>query len=165
MRLHHVSTIILSVCLLCGCSSHEFEEPAQVRVYSIADRQLPRDPVYSRLRWVHLPEMHPARHVEVNPERPLLLPVNHFSIQDKPLCDAAALLAGSARYSAYCSSLLKDEKISLEALGTIDEIATLIEKNSQARVIVDHSNREVRFLLGTEGRESFYSDGGTANEH
>lgn len=123
--------------------------------YQVASRQLPPEPVYNRLTWVNLPVVYPAAKVSPRNDRPQIFPVFHFSINNKPLCDAAHMLAGTARYSSYCSTLLKNQTVSLSALGTIDEIADKLEEHTQARVVVDHTNREVRLLLNTGVKESF----------
>jgi hypothetical protein len=145
--------------ILTGCGSSEPLEPP-AKTYRVSDRQLPPDPTYNRLRWVHLPETHPTRdlHPISHSSRPKLLPIVHFSIENKPLCEAAAMLAALGRYSSYCSSLVKDRTITLKALGTIIELAERIEAEHPVQVIIDHDHRQVRFLAKQGSQERFFGE-------
>ncbi|MCI5066187.1 hypothetical protein MRY87_10720 [bacterium] len=154
----HLSFLLI---LLGGCSStHPVE--VEKKVYRVADRQLPPDLTYSRLRWVHLPETHPSRDLRsaglADPSRPKLLPVVHFSLEDQPLCTAATVLAGLNRYSTYCSSLLREETITINTLGTFEELAREIEATAGVKVTIDHENREVRFLAGQPKEAAFFNE-------
>lgn len=159
MRILIKMTFIVSGLLifLSGCSTPHYDKLAGTKSYDLATRQLPPDPVYSRLKWVHLPEMYPSMMYKASEDRPRYFPVFHFQINNRELCDAAVQLAGTARYSSYCSSLLKGERITLQALGTIDELAKKIENSSsKVRVVVDHENREVRFLTNSAVEGQFF---------
>ncbi len=144
----------MSVCFLVGCSSTPATKKAP-RVHSIAHRQLPPEPVYNRLRWVEPPEVMPKRERQYTDTRPLILPVFHLELQDSTLKEASLVLAGTARYHSYCSSLIADKKISVQSLGTIDELAELIASKANIRVIVDHTNKEVRFLAQQVNQPQF----------
>ncbi|MCB0328497.1 MAG: hypothetical protein KDD70_02505 [Bdellovibrionales bacterium] len=161
MRVLFASLSIAAPLLLGGCSSKE-PIPEKEIVYRVSDRQLPPEDTYNRLRWVHLPETHPVRNLELvkHRNRPKLLPVVHFTIEDGSICDAATMLAGLGRYSSYCSSLLKEKKISLNTLGTMEEIGLMIEEAHGISVVIDHENREVRFLSQQSAEVRFFEEGG-----
>ena len=159
--------LLISSVFLVGCSSKD-EHPMK-EIYRVSPRQLPPEATYSRLRWVHLPETHPSADMSQLPHRvanrPKLLPVVHFTVEDLPMCEAATVLSGLGRYATYCSSKVKDKTVSLDALGTIDELAELIEQKYKVNVVVDHPNREVRFLSAdTFVAESFFEEEGESSE-
>ncbi|NBW40039.1 hypothetical protein EBR25_03440 [bacterium] len=143
--------VLLSFTIIClmlsGCSSTLELSPAK-RAYQVAEQQLPQEPTYNRLRWVHLPTSQPARslHRASDEVRPKLLPVVHFSIKEKSLCEAATILAGLYRFSSYCSSQLREEMITLEALGNIYELAENIAADHDVKIVIDRENREIRFF-------------------
>lgn len=133
---------------MAGCSSgpqYYFEE-ATPRVNRIARQQLPDDPVYNRLRWVHLPHTLPLEKPRVSEQRARLAPVYHLELLDNSLKQASVALASTARYTSHCSDLIADDTITLNALGTIDELASLIGEQAGIEVVVDHEHEEVRFL-------------------
>jgi hypothetical protein len=51
-----------------------------------------------------------------------------------------------ARYSSYVAPSIAKNKISIENIGTLDELARIIEREGKVKVVVDHENREVRLL-------------------
>lgn len=130
-----------------ACSS-SVEVPPAKRVYQIAEQQLPHEVTYSRLRWVHLPATQPPAALQRASDsvRPRLLPIVHLSIENKSLCDAASALASLMRYTSYCSSQLRKEITSVEALGTIYELAEIIADNHVVKIVIDEENKEIRFL-------------------
>jgi hypothetical protein len=121
------------------------------------------EPVYSRTRWVHLPEVIPDRNIpgDENVDRepgagPALRPVFHLALKDTSLEETARVLAAMARYSSFTTPSIASRKISIENLGTIDELGQIIERKAQIQVVVDHDNKEVRFLApATEQPELF----------
>jgi len=62
------------------------------------------------------------------------------------------VLAAISRYSSYTAPSIALEKISVDNLGTIDELAQIIGSKAHVQVIVDHPNKEVRFLA-TRGEQ------------
>ena len=111
----------------------------------MATRQLPPEPVYNPVTWVRPPQIAPTRKYEAS-RAPLVLPVMEFSIDNAPLSEAVLVLAAPTRYATYCSSTVADQRLSLTMVGTMPEIAQEIEAKTGVRVIIDHTNREVRFL-------------------
>jgi hypothetical protein len=107
--------------------------------------------VYARTRWVRPPELLPQRDTtgKVDSqlrETPTLRTVFELSLQNTTLEETARILAATARYSSYTAPSIASEKISVKNLGTIDELARTIESKAQVQVVVDHENKEVRFL-------------------
>ena len=110
------------------------------------------EPVYARTRWVHPPEVLPARErgdTDSSYNAPSLRPVYELSLTNATLDQTCKVLASMARYSSYTSPSLAKEKFSFKNLGTIDELARIIEEKAQIKVVVDHESKEVRFLVRT----------------
>lgn len=115
-------------------------------------RQVGPAPVYSRTRWTQPPEVLPnrerpgSRDAEMASSAPALRPVFQLSLKGTPLAEAARVLAATSRYTSYTDPSIANEKVTIESLGTIDELGQMIERKAQVQVVVDHKNREVRFL-------------------
>ncbi|RMD85887.1 MAG: hypothetical protein D6808_04425 [Candidatus Dadabacteria bacterium] len=129
------------------------EEPT----FAYSVRKLPPEPVYNRLRWGNLPSpiYSPQR---PDPDAPLILPPVHFSLKRGTLKDAINMLAAITRYSTYCSEAVCNKRISLDAIGTVHELAQMIAKKADIEVAIDHANREISFLppASEEVKPSFY---------
>jgi hypothetical protein len=124
------------------------DKTAQVRVNTIAHRQLAPERTYNRLRWVHPPSMLPARDYDqkVSEFRPRILPVVRLEVENTTLKEVALILGTSTRYTTYCSSLVENERVSLNQLGTLDELAEEIENRTPVDIVIDHDNKAIRFL-------------------
>ena len=143
---------ILSCILIAGCgpSMKEWEpDKKKPEVFSISRTQLAPQPVYSRTRWVHPPSPLPPRDLP-DSEAETIHPVFHLQLQDVTLEEAARVLAATSRYGSYCASTIADKKISVNSLGTTEELANIISKQAGIEVVVDHANRQVRFMAGAE---------------
>jgi len=120
------------------------------------------DPVYARTRWVQPPEVLPARNTEDTDSSydraPTLRPVYQLAMKNASLEQTCKVLASMARYSSYTSPSLAGQKYSFENLGTIDELARIIEQKAQIKVVVDHENKEVRFLVRTALEPTLFSE-------
>jgi hypothetical protein len=119
------------------------------------------EPVYARTRWAHPPEVLPAREggdTSSSYNTPSLRPVYEISLTNATLEQTCKVLAQMARYSSYTSPSLAKEKFSLKNLGTIDELARTIEEKAQIKVVVDHENKEVRFLVRTALEPTLFSE-------
>lgn len=121
-------------------------------------------PVYSRTRWSQPPEVLPNRerpgshdsdHAQ---EAPGLRPVFQLSLKNTSLEEAARVLAATARYSSYTDPAIARQKISIENLGTIDELGEDIERKARIQVLVDHRRKEVRFLSATGEQPRLFSE-------
>ena len=120
------------------------------------------EPVYARTRWVQPPEVLPSREVEDTDssygQAPPLRPVYELSMKNATLEQTCKILASMARYSSYTSPSLATQKYSFKNLGTLDELARIIEEKAQIKVVVDHENKEVRFLVRTAYEPTLFSE-------
>jgi hypothetical protein len=136
---------LVGVVLLSGCTTRKVgDQKKKPVVFDVATRQLPPQPVYNRLTWVRPPEVLPD--AEVPASEGLIRPVFHLSLKKVSVEEATASLASSMRYSSYVASTLASKKISIEALGTVDELAQALSYEVDADVVVDHEGREIRVL-------------------
>lgn len=117
------------------------------------------DPVYARTRWVHPPEVLPPRSGDSSSERsPSLRPVYELNLKNATLDQTCKVLASMARYSSYTSPSLATQTFSFQNLGTIDELAQIIGQKAGIKVVVDHENKEVRFLVRTALEPTLFSE-------
>lgn len=127
-------------------------------------RTVGAEPVYSRTRWGHPPEILPQRErpgssdSDLAKAGPSLRPVFQLSLKNASLEEAARVLAATSRYSSYTDPSIAKQKITIENLGTIDELAALIGRKAQIQVIVDHAGKEVRFLAPTGEQPRLFSE-------
>ncbi len=156
-----VSSYLLSIVflLLCatGCSTRSRQEKP-VKQYVAATRQNSPAPVYNRVTMVRPPEVLPPRDINYD-GAPRVLPVIHLDLKGVTLETVAQTLAGSARYRSYCAAAIANRKFTIDALGTIDELADSISKRANVYVSVDHVNKEVRFLQNTKKSPRLYTHG------
>lgn len=165
LRFIHFTLLGTSILMLGACSSKNIRNDKDIRVNRIAYQQLAPEPVYNRLRWVHLPAVKPVRNlatVEGN-VAPRIMPVVHLSLQNTRLNEAAQILGSTMRYHAYCASSIMDEVISIEMLGTVDELARVIETKANVKVLVDHNSRSIRFIKHDRMAPHFF-DSATESE-
>lgn len=164
-----VSKLIVGV-LVCGvsvgCSTSDVKpyEPVAKSgrtLFMPSYRVAGPEPVYARTRWVHPPEVLPSRDdgdTNSSYDAPPLRPVYQLSISNGTLEQTCKVLASMARYSSYTSPSLAKEKFSLKNLGTIDELARIIEERARIKVVIDHENKEVRFLVRTTLDPTLFSE-------
>jgi hypothetical protein len=147
MRAAATNILCAGFCLvLAGCAgAKEWEPDNKPEVYSVSHRPYAPQPVYSRLRWVHPPTVLPARTI-AKTGAPAIVKTYSLSLKNATIEDAAAALAAAARYSSFCSSSVASQKISIEGMGTIDELAASIAAKGKVQVVVDHEGREIRIL-------------------
>lgn len=134
--------------LCIGCSTTDIPQwkpQRETKTFSVASRQLAPEPTYSRLRWVRSPEVIPSE-LHGGSAAPAIVPVMQLEIKDMTLEEVARLLGSAAQYSSYCSSLIAKQTLTLNRLGTIDELGAEVEKAAQIRVVIDHNARQIRFL-------------------
>ena len=131
---------------LIACASQEPTGVKERETFTIATRQLPPEKPYSMTRWVRPPQVLPPREAPVRASSSYISPVVHYKVTDISLKEAALVLAATTRYRSYCSSLIGDERLTLDSLGTLDELAEEIETLAGIEVVIDHDHKEVRFL-------------------
>jgi len=134
-------------CNLIACSSQipVATIKKEKKAYSVAYRQIPPQPTYGATRWVRPPTTFPSRKFE-DRSSSYVSPVVHYKVTEAPLKEAALVLAAITRYKSYCSSAIADQKVTIDTLGTLDELAQEIEVLTGIKVVVDHDNKEIRFL-------------------
>ncbi len=162
--------IVLSACAaiaVAGCAGVKPYEPnskAKRTIFMPSVRSTAPEPVYARTRWVHAPEVVPQRDRSGDVDRgslretPTLRSVFQLSLKNTTLEETARVLAATARYSSYTAPSIASEKISVDNLGTIDELAAIIESKAQIQVIIDHQNKEVRFLAPHTAQPRLYDE-------
>lgn len=157
-RLILLSVLVLASISVGGCHRHgekEFEGGQKTEYYLPTLRQNAPEPVYSRTRWGHLPSVLPEREMPGTESRmaavggEALRPVFHLQLKNSSLEETARVLAALSRYSSYTAPSIASKKLTIENLGTVDELAALISKKAEVQVLVDHENKEVRFLAPT----------------
>ena len=139
---------LMAACLLCSCSGSDspaWHPDRATKAYGMAYRQLPPQPVYNRLRWVQLPEVLPARNV-AETSAPSIRPIYHLDMKDATLEEVSRTLAAIPRYSSYCSSRIATRKVTINRLGTFDELVGEISSSANITVQVDDEGKTVRFL-------------------
>jgi len=155
----------LVIVLGAGCSGVKEYQPIAKNgaLFMPSMRSAAPEPVYSRTRWVRPPEVLPDRDSvssksESLGETPNLRPVFQLSLKNATLEETARVLAATARYSSYTDPSIAKDKISVTNLGTIDELARTIESKARVQVVVDHQNREVRFLAAHAEQPRLYDE-------
>ena len=145
MKSSILTSILIIAVVLTGCSA-KGPVKDEVRLNKIHDKQLPSEKVYGRLKWVYAPSTLPDEPGLAAEEAPKINKIVHFTLKKGKLSEAATALASISNYSSYCSSEIADRPISLDMLGTIDEIAEAISQNAGISVVVDHSTKAVQFF-------------------
>ena len=146
--------VAATVALLCvsGCSSTEVVDteirpPTAIKPYA-------SEGVYNRLRLAHLPKPLPstkATKAKAQLRRaPIILPAVHLEMHEATLEETLEALSTTTSYHTYCSSKVAEKKISINTLGTIDELAEKISIAGGINVIVDHDTRSVSFFPNTD---------------
>jgi hypothetical protein len=144
-----------------GVKPYEPQSKNVRTIYLPAHRTEGPEPVYARTRWVHPPEVLPARsESDQAGERDVapIQPVFHLSMKNATLEDVGRSLAGMTRYSSYVSPSLAHLKFSFDNLGTVDELAGIIEEKALVKVVVDHENKEIRILMRSATEPTLYSE-------
>ncbi len=157
---------LLITSTLSGCGLPKDYQPTDSTkrtIFMPAVRTSGPEPVYSRTRWVLPPETLPSREEGANlaargESGESLRPVFQLKLKDTTLEESARVLAAMARYSSYTAPSISKIKISAQNLGTIDELARIIESKAKVNVVVDHANREVRFLAAHTAAPRLYSE-------
>lgn len=150
------SLLIIMIIGTVGCSANpqNVELAPTSKAFRVTNRQLAPEPVYNRTRWVQLPDVLPVSGRESSRpaksrealSKPMVFPVINFELQDGTLKEAAQMLAASSQYQAFCDPSFAEQKLSLSMLGTIHELANKISETSGIDILIDHTNKEVRFV-------------------
>ena len=106
---------------------------------------MPHQPVYNPAKWVRPPEVLPDR-TPPPQARAVIMPVIQLELKNVTLAEAARLLANAIRYHSYCAIMVGSKKITINAVGTIDELSAQLAELAEAKELVDHNSREIRFF-------------------
>lgn len=164
-RIALTATCLTALCLAlnaCSTSGKPFA-PREKVVFGHVYRQHAPEPVYNRVRWVHLPEPLPSADIP-GANAPAIKPVVHLELKNVPIADAATTLASTARYKSFVESSLFGRKVTFDSLGTLDELALQLSRKEGITIEVDHEHRLVRFMA-KEVQPSFYRGEVALNEH
>lgn len=161
-----IGTALLVLLAACGGGVKPYDPSASKArtLFLPSMRTTGPEPVYSRTRWTQPPEVLPQRErpgssdSDLAKAGPPLRPVFQLNLKNVPLEEAARVLAATSRYQSYTDPAIAKQKITIVNLGTIDELARLIERKAQVQVVVDHVGREVRFLAPTGEQPRLFSE-------
>ena len=137
-------SVLLAACFPMG---KRWEPTDKKKVYGASHQQLAPQPVYNRLRNVELPDVMPPATAEMRGQK--YMPVVHLELKTARLEEVASALASLGRYRSYCAGTIANRRVSVNALGTLEELAAEIAAQEKIEVVVDHEAREVRFLART----------------
>lgn len=133
----------------CAPAAKEWRPPIDRTNFFFPVRQLPPDPTYNRLREVRPPQVLPDRNLRYEGV-PIYSPVVHLELKNATLQETAKVLGTTTRYSYYCASSIADKKITVDYVGTAEELARHISEKAGIYARVDHTNKEVRFLANQQ---------------
>ncbi|MDZ4787221.1 MAG: hypothetical protein SGJ02_14200 [bacterium] len=173
-NIYHSILLVGIAIIIVGCSGKTIKK-TPTPIFETAKRQLAPEPVYNRLRWVHLPEVLPEKRtgskaasssIRINKSNTMIFPVIHFELKNGTLAEASQMLGASARYKSSCDASIAEKHITLVALGTIHELANKISDLGGIEVIIDHAGREVRFVpRNSENKLRFFDNTVSEYEH
>ena len=134
--------LVLIVSISFSCSGTRAKEEL-VEQYTPATRQLPLEPVYSRVTWSHLPK-------PVGPKfggkSPYLEKVYSFEMSSSSLGESLSALSQAMGYEAVYPKKLANKKVSLVTEGTVYQILDKICQQAGVEAEVDHKSRVIRVL-------------------
>lgn len=132
--------LVLALITLQGCYS-SINSPE----YLTATRTTAPQPVYNRVFLARPPEVLPTSKIS-NKGSQRVEPVYQLQASSETVENVAKQLAKACRYRSYTAASVADKKITVETLGTVDELADTIGREAGVYVSVDHANRELRVL-------------------
>lgn len=163
----HIRRFLLSLGLglvISACSSTSTSPPEETsELHMPSLKALAPPPTYSRTRWVRPPDVLPQRDLPGSviyklEESPSLRPIFSLSLHKTSLGETARVLAATARYSSYTAPSIASQKISVQSIGTIDELGEKVAEIAGIHVVVDHEHKEVRFLAVQAEQPRFYHE-------
>jgi hypothetical protein len=143
-KIYHLLTIGLIALIVVGCSSDGKLDPDRtLEVYNVSFRQTAPQPTYKRTTWVLSPENIPAPEAPFS-SGPAIFPVYTLNIKNSSIRELMQLLSETSRYASFCEGKQCNSRISINAVGTVEELAQEITKRSNVNLIVDHDAHEIR---------------------
>jgi hypothetical protein len=113
--------------------------------YLQAARTEAPQPVYNRVFMARPPQVLPSTKNIENKGSPVD-PVFQLEASDETVENVVRQLGKAARYRTYTAASVADIKISIESLGTIQELTDTISSAAGVYISVDSANRELRVL-------------------
>ena len=148
--------------LLVACSSNE--RRVVYDYYTPAYRQLPPEPVYSRVMWSHLPEPLPA---EYGGSAPLLRPVLSLDMPKTTFAEVLESLAITLGYQ--CAFLdnpsaapLLSRSVSMKTSGYPEQLFDELGMQVGVQIEVDHLRRSIEVIASPGATSSEVMGGGKA---
>ncbi len=129
---------------LTGCSNKERFEPP-VEYYYPVRRQLPREPVYGRLTWSHLPNPLPRK---VKEDAPLLSNTISVEVTHSNLEEAVEALAQTIGYRWELPKSIANRRVSIKFVGTAEQALNEIMRQAGVSGELDHKERIIRVSGG-----------------
>ena len=126
-----------------GCAPAPAPVKPKVEYYYPAYRQLPPEPVYSRLTWSNLPQ--PA----AQPPRekgPYLSPVILFELGDSTLQEAVEAISQTIGYQWSFPPDAAKRHVRVKMKGSVGEILNEISRQANVETEIDHEARIVRVI-------------------
>ncbi|MCC6952812.1 MAG: hypothetical protein IT290_01705 [Deltaproteobacteria bacterium] len=128
--------------LLCGCAP---KKTVEEKFYYPATRQLPPEPVYSRVSWSHL--SHPVP-LSARERTPYLEPVVSVNYRNSTLGEAMSGLAKSFGYRLEMAGELETRPVSISTTGTLEQVFAVMRRESGVLVSLDHNEKVFRVADG-----------------
>lgn len=137
--------LILPITVSIGCSASKSEERTVtiVQDYYSSYRQLPPEPVYSRLTWSHLPQ--PIR-PKSRENAPILMPEVSFELPKSNLEEAIQALAQTIGYDWSYPAEAKGRPIAINMVAPVDKVLKEIGRQADVVGVIDHQQRVVRVV-------------------
>ena len=135
-----LTALAVSISSVIGCTPR-YQGPE----YLMSPRQSAPQPVYNRVTFARPPEVMPPRSLRFK-NAPMMSPMIHLEVTDESMEATIKKLASLNHYRSYTAASIADKNISVDALGTVDEIADKISIEADVYISVDHANHEIRAL-------------------
>ena len=132
-------TVVVGVA---GCSSSKKAGPI-IETYTPAYRQLPPEPVYSRLTWSQMPG--PIK-PKARENTPILMPELQFELPKSTLGEAIEALAQTIGYTWSYPSEAAKRPIAIKMNGTVEDILREISRQASVYSVLDHKERAVKVV-------------------
>ncbi len=138
LRRRGIRLLPLLALTLASCSSTE--QPVVVEYYPVSYRQLPPEPVYSRITLSHLPQPVGTKRAV---SAPMLSPVLMVDLPHSDLREAVEALAQALGYRTEYPRGLLSRPVSIKMEGRIDQLIREVEKQAQVIIVLNHDERRV----------------------
>ena len=142
IKIFTLVTSFLMLSFLIACSRGAKKEIV-IEEYSPVTRQLPLEPVYSRVAWSHLPKPIGPKFIG---KSPYLEKIYVFEMSSSSLAESVSALSDAMGYEAKYPKHLAQRKVSLVMEGTVYQILDKICEQAAVQAEVDHEARIIRIV-------------------